>query len=251
MGEARARKWNQMKRKSTLRLPPDRDSHDLKYCVSSDEEDYDRPLRWCRNLKQDASRYHVRKFIEVENEWWGIETVQVVNGIMRQGSPSGALFTWGKGDNHRLGHNSEEHVRHPKQVKGLAGKKVIQVGVGCMHVVVLTEESEVLVWGRNDQAQLGDAPHLALAEPTFMSSLHGKNIIGIACGPAQQRTRQYHSQLCMEAKYILHYYSREALVDDVHWKVFLLLGGAAHHPHLARFVPGKVNEQEEDVCHNT
>lgn len=67
------------------------------------------------------------------------------------------------------------------------GKKVTEVGVGCMHVVVLTEEGEVYVWGRNDQAQLGDAPHVALAEPTLMSSLHGKNIIGIACGPSQVR----------------------------------------------------------------
>lgn len=54
-----------------------------------------------------------------------------------------------------------------------------------MHVVTLTEDGEVYVWGRNDQAQLGDSPHVALAEPTLMSSLHGKNIIGIACGPSQ------------------------------------------------------------------
>ena len=40
-------------------------------------------------------------------------------------SKSGALFTWGKGDNHRLGHNSEEHVRYPKQVKGLTGEKTL------------------------------------------------------------------------------------------------------------------------------
>lgn len=38
-------------------------------------------------------------------------------------SKSGSLFTWGKGDNHRLGHNTEEHVRYPKQVKGLAGEE--------------------------------------------------------------------------------------------------------------------------------
>lgn len=37
-------------------------------------------------------------------------------------SKSGTVFTWGKGDNHRLGHGSEEHVRYPKQVKGLIGK---------------------------------------------------------------------------------------------------------------------------------
>lgn len=54
-----------------------------------------------------------------------------------------------------------------------------------MHSVVLTEDGEVYVWGRNDQAQLGDSPHAALAEPTLMSPLHGKSIIGIACGPSQ------------------------------------------------------------------
>lgn len=57
--------------------------------------------------------------------------------------------------------------------------------MGCMHVVSLTEDGEVYVWGRNDQAQLGDSPHVALAEPTLMSAIQGKNIIGIACGPSQ------------------------------------------------------------------
>lgn len=57
-----------------------------------------------------------------------------------------------------------------------------------MHVVTLTEDGEVYVWGRNDQAQLGDSPHVALGEPTLMSSLHGKNIIGISCGPSQVST---------------------------------------------------------------
>lgn len=100
-------------------------------------------------------------------------------------SKSGALFTWGKGDNHRLGHNCEEHVRYPRQVKTLAGKKVVEVGVGCMHVVILTEDGEVYVWGRNDQAQLGDSPHAAVPEPSLLSALQGKSIIGIACGPSQ------------------------------------------------------------------
>lgn len=67
----------------------------------------------------------------------------------------------------------------------VAGKKVREVAVGCMHSLVLTEDGEVYVWGRNDQAQLGDSPHASLAEPTLMSTLHGKSIIGIACGPSQ------------------------------------------------------------------
>lgn len=35
---------------------------------------------------------------------------------------SGSVYTWGKGDNHRLGHGSENHVRFPKLVEGLNGK---------------------------------------------------------------------------------------------------------------------------------
>jgi E3 ubiquitin-protein ligase HERC2 len=36
---------------------------------------------------------------------------------------SGALYSWGKGDGYRLGHGSEEHVRFPKLIQGLLGKK--------------------------------------------------------------------------------------------------------------------------------
>ena len=57
--------------------------------------------------------------------------------------------------------------------------------MGSMHVAILTDEGEVYVWGRNDQAQLGDSPNAAIMEPTLMSSLQNKNIIGIACGPSQ------------------------------------------------------------------
>ena len=61
----------------------------------------------------------------------------------------------------------------------------MKVAVGSMHVVVLTETNEMYVWGRNDQAQLGDSPNAAITDPTLMSALHGKTIIGISCGPAQ------------------------------------------------------------------
>ena len=32
---------------------------------------------------------------------------------------SGAVFTWGKGDYHRLGHGNDDHVRRPKKVAAL------------------------------------------------------------------------------------------------------------------------------------
>lgn len=34
---------------------------------------------------------------------------------------SGAVYSWGKGDTHRLGHASEVHIRFPKLIEALNG----------------------------------------------------------------------------------------------------------------------------------
>ncbi|KAJ8297784.1 hypothetical protein KUTeg_024315 [Tegillarca granosa] len=91
----------------------------------------------------------------------------------------------GKGDNFRLGLGTEEHVRHPKQIEALSGKKVIDIAIGSMHCVAITDDGEVYGWGRNDQGQIGDMSNNCLPEPTLLSGLDGKNIIGAACGPSQ------------------------------------------------------------------
>jgi E3 ubiquitin-protein ligase HERC2 len=119
---------------------------------------------------------------------------------------TGALYSWGKGDGYRLGHGSEEHVRFPKPIQGLTGdslkniylelgtkniklllpgKKVVSVAVGSSHVLVRTDEGEVLAWGQNDQNQLIRSSTQPFCEPTGLPYLQNKSIIGIACGPYQ------------------------------------------------------------------
>lgn len=45
-------------------------------------------------------------------------------------SMSGSVYTWGKGDYHRLGHGTDDHVRRPRKVTALQGKKVISIATG-------------------------------------------------------------------------------------------------------------------------
>ena len=52
-------------------------------------------------------------------------------------------FCRGKGDYFRLGHGSDSHVRKPQIVEGLKGKKVVDVAVGALHCLAVTEEGEV------------------------------------------------------------------------------------------------------------
>ncbi|XP_023218340.1 E3 ubiquitin-protein ligase HERC2-like isoform X1 [Centruroides sculpturatus] len=97
---------------------------------------------------------------------------------------SGSVFTWGKGDYHRLGHGTDDHVRRPRKVATLQGKKVISIAVGSLHCVACTDNGEVYTWGDNDEGQLGDGTTNAIQRPRLVSSLQGKKINRVACGSA-------------------------------------------------------------------
>ncbi|XP_076870833.1 LOW QUALITY PROTEIN: E3 ubiquitin-protein ligase HERC2 [Brachyhypopomus gauderio] len=97
---------------------------------------------------------------------------------------SGAVYTWGKGDYHRLGHGSDDHVRRPRQVQGLQGKKVIAIATGSLHCVCCTDDGEVYTWGDNDEGQLGDGTTNAIQRPRLVPALQGKKINRVACGSA-------------------------------------------------------------------
>uniref|UniRef100_T1IYS2 HECT-type E3 ubiquitin transferase n=1 Tax=Strigamia maritima TaxID=126957 RepID=T1IYS2_STRMM len=100
-------------------------------------------------------------------------------------SKSGVVYTWGKGDNYRLGHGTEDHIRFPKQVDVLSGKKIVELAVGPMHCLALCENRDVYCWGRNDQGQLGENVSSCNPQPVLMPHLEGKNVIGVTCGPGQ------------------------------------------------------------------
>ncbi|XP_048481969.1 probable E3 ubiquitin-protein ligase HERC2 [Plutella xylostella] len=105
----------------------------------------------------------------------------------------GSVYTWGKGDYHRLGHGSYEHVRRPMRVTGMQGKPIVAIATGSLHCVACTEGGEVYTWGDNDEGQLGDGTTLAAQRPRLLVALQGKRVIKVACGSAHTVA------LCIEA----------------------------------------------------
>ncbi|XP_077559435.1 E3 ubiquitin-protein ligase HERC2 isoform X3 [Haemaphysalis longicornis] len=97
---------------------------------------------------------------------------------------AGGVYTWGKGDYHRLGHGTDDHVRRPKRVAALQGKKVICIAVGSLHCVACTDAGEVYTWGDNDEGQLGDGSVNAIHKPRLVAALQGKKINRVSCGSA-------------------------------------------------------------------
>ena len=70
---------------------------------------------------------------------------------------SGELYTWGCGEYGRLGHGDNITQLRPKQVKALAGQRVIQVACGSRdaQTLALTDEGLVYSWGDGDFGKLG------------------------------------------------------------------------------------------------
>ncbi|XP_060835591.1 E3 ubiquitin-protein ligase HERC2 isoform X3 [Rhopalosiphum padi] len=99
-------------------------------------------------------------------------------------SANGTLYTWGKGDYFRLGHGFSDHVRKPKPVSGLQGKKIVQFSTGSLHVLALTDDGEVYAWGDNDEGQLGDGTAHPITRPRPIAALKGKRIQQVSCGSA-------------------------------------------------------------------
>ncbi|CAH1128754.1 unnamed protein product [Ceutorhynchus assimilis] len=99
---------------------------------------------------------------------------------------SGSVYTWGKGDYHRLGHGTPEHVRRPKKVSALQGKKIISIASGSLHCVACSDEGEVFTWGDNDEGQLGDGTTNGAIRPRSITTFEGniKKITNVACGSA-------------------------------------------------------------------
>ncbi|XP_056632300.1 E3 ubiquitin-protein ligase HERC2 isoform X1 [Diorhabda sublineata] len=99
---------------------------------------------------------------------------------------SGSVYTWGKGDYHRLGHGTGDHVRRPKKIAALQGKKIINIATGSLHCVACSDEGEVYTWGDNDEGQLGDGTTNAIHRPRLVTHLQAnvKKITNVACGSA-------------------------------------------------------------------
>ncbi|XP_060526978.1 E3 ubiquitin-protein ligase HERC2 [Cylas formicarius] len=99
---------------------------------------------------------------------------------------SGSVYTWGKGDYHRLGHGTADHMRRPKKVAALQGKRIVSIATGSLHCVACSDAGEVFTWGDNDEGQLGDGTTNGIQRPRVVAALqtNAKKITHVACGSA-------------------------------------------------------------------
>ncbi|CAE7370457.1 Herc4 [Symbiodinium sp. CCMP2592] len=92
-------------------------------------------------------------------------------------SEGGALFTWGRGQNGRLGHGSTDNELLPKAVELLSGHAVASVACGEFHTAcVLQSAPHVYTWGLGLSGRLGHGDEADRYSPTFVEAFTGMQV---------------------------------------------------------------------------
>ena len=60
---------------------------------------------------------------------------------------AGDVYTWGNGNDDKLGHGDESDQETPKRIEALIGVKAKQVSCGFIHIAVCTENGTVYTFG--------------------------------------------------------------------------------------------------------
>jgi alpha-tubulin suppressor-like RCC1 family protein len=110
-------------------------------------------------------------------------------------SEAGRVFTWGRGEDGRLGHNDRKNQLAPRQVEpgrfappggpGGQGERVVFVAAGVGHTAAVTAGGRLYTWGYGQFGQLGHCDGYVRLVPTLvggLESLEGGQVVMVACG---------------------------------------------------------------------
>ena len=73
----------------------------------------------------------------------------------------GGVWSWGYGDNGKLGHGDEQNQLLPKKIEALAGQRVVAVSTGTYHSIARTADGAVFTWGQGEYTCLGHGEDLS------------------------------------------------------------------------------------------
>ncbi|KAK9072183.1 hypothetical protein SSX86_008615 [Deinandra increscens subsp. villosa] len=114
--------------------------------------------------------------------WHTAAVVEVIVSRSSSGVSSAKLFTWGDGDNNRLGHGDREPRLNPTCVPSLIDYDFQKVACGHSLTVGLTTSRQVFTMGSTVSGQLGNPQCDGKLPCSVEDKLAGESVEEIACG---------------------------------------------------------------------
>lgn len=94
----------------------------------------------------------------------------------------GEVFTWGRGDDGRLGHGDNGWKYVPRIIQSLEGQVIAQVTCGSYHTAAVGVNGDLYTWGGGMYGKLGHGNESGHSTPKRVEGLAGLSVQQIACG---------------------------------------------------------------------
>lgn len=113
-----------------------------------------------------------------------IVAIAAGDGFSMALSVDGEVFTWGSGNQGRLGTGQDADCPVPVRVIGLTGKKIVKIAAGFQFGLALDDAGRVYAWGNNWGGQLGDGTLVERRSAVLVNkgALTGKRVVDISAG---------------------------------------------------------------------
>lgn len=100
----------------------------------------------------------------------------------------GRVFSWGEGDDGKLGHGDVTSLDTPRCIETLNGFRVRDVAAGSNHSAAVTSSGELYTWGLGEYGRLGHGDNLTQLTPKRVESLVGQRVVQVSCGSRDAQT---------------------------------------------------------------
>lgn len=100
----------------------------------------------------------------------------------------GKIFSWGEGEDGKLGHGNRLTLEKPKMIETLKTKRIRDIACGSAHSAAITSQGELYTWGLGEYGRLGHGDESTLLKPKLVQKLVGQRVVQVACGSRDAQT---------------------------------------------------------------
>ncbi|KAK2144244.1 hypothetical protein NP493_4277g00005 [Ridgeia piscesae] len=100
----------------------------------------------------------------------------------------GKVFSWGEGDDGKLGHYSRMNCDKPRLIEALRSKRIRDIACGSSHSAAIASNGDLYTWGLGEYGRLGHGDNTTQLRPKQVKSLAGQRVIQVALGSRDAQT---------------------------------------------------------------
>lgn len=89
------------------------------------------------------------------------------------------VFSWGEGEDGKLGHGNRLSYDKPKLVEALKSKRIRDIACGSSHSAAITSCGELYCWGLGEYGRLGLGDTSTQLRPKLVKALQGQRVIQV------------------------------------------------------------------------